>query len=929
MTMDKTLNDCGCCAGIGTDTPAAKFNRPGLPAIAYRIGRQPEFKASLLARLSSTDYPALARLTTRDEDDWTIALLDGCATLADVLTFYQERIANESYLRTAVERRSILELAELIGYQLAPGVAAGTAFAFSLETSPGQPELAARPVAIPVGTRVQSIPDPGQSAQFFETTAEITARVEWNAMPARSGETLGIAADLTELYLAGTSTQLQPGDAILIVGNEQLSDANGEHWDVRWLDSVTTDAASNLTRITWSPGLGSHWPASTPAAKGIRVYALRVRAALFGNNAPHPSMLDKTKTVDWQNGSIDPAHKRIDLDAVYQKIVPGSWLVLAGGSKGHSPMGYVELYRVDAVAQRSQAQYGMSGKYSFVIVHSAENLDTNVFGLRETVVLAQSEPLVPASRPLRYPVFGETLDLQERQPGLQPGQLIAVSGKRQRIGFAADTDPAAIKFPDFPGRKPLADESFLLFAPPKSVAGKQVQTLLPADLDPSPPPGKKPPTGTIEWTVLDHDGTKLTIQAPAGSVELRPAAKSDEALSEVCTLAKGANAVVTDLDHTTLTLTLPLANCYDRSTVTVNANVAPATHGESVAEIGGSGDAGLAGQRFMLKQAPLTYRSSATAPSGRSSTLSARINGIEWREVDTLYGAAPGDRVYVLRHDDDGNTRVEFGDGSNGARLPSGQNNVRFSYRKGIGTAGNLRANQINMLLTRPLGVKAATNPTPASGGQDPETQAEARNNAPLRVLTLDRAVSIEDYADYARAFAGIAKAHAVWIADTAARGIHVTVGAPAGKPFTADSAVLANLTAALRNFGDALLPLTVQPYADARFTLQAMIKVDRAYDNDAVLAGVANALRAAYAFERRAFGQPVTLDEVYAVIQAVDGVIAADINQLYRLDTGPAAPQPAARLLAALPAPSGNGSVSPAELLTLDSGPIALGVMP
>ena len=47
-----------------------------------------------------------------------------CACVADVLGFYQERIANEGYLRTATERRSVLELARTIGYELKPGVAA-------------------------------------------------------------------------------------------------------------------------------------------------------------------------------------------------------------------------------------------------------------------------------------------------------------------------------------------------------------------------------------------------------------------------------------------------------------------------------------------------------------------------------------------------------------------------------------------------------------------------------------------------------------------------------------------------------------------------------------------------------------------------------------------------------------------------------------
>ena len=62
----------------------------------------------------------LRSLTTREESDPSIALLDGWATVADVLGFYQERIANnEGYLRTATERRSVLELARLVGYACA------------------------------------------------------------------------------------------------------------------------------------------------------------------------------------------------------------------------------------------------------------------------------------------------------------------------------------------------------------------------------------------------------------------------------------------------------------------------------------------------------------------------------------------------------------------------------------------------------------------------------------------------------------------------------------------------------------------------------------------------------------------------------------------------------------------------------------------
>ena len=122
--------------------------------------------------------PVLEKLTTRSDNDLSIALLDSWATVADVLTFYQERIANEGFLRTCTERLSVLELARSIGYELRPGVAAGTFLAFTMEDSPGVAEKA----MVDVGTKVQSIPAQGQMPQIFETIEKIEARHEWNSI---------------------------------------------------------------------------------------------------------------------------------------------------------------------------------------------------------------------------------------------------------------------------------------------------------------------------------------------------------------------------------------------------------------------------------------------------------------------------------------------------------------------------------------------------------------------------------------------------------------------------------------------------------------------------------------------------------------------------------------------------------------------------
>src|SRR6266851_3779519 len=231
---------CGCCDGIQPLTPITIANRPGLDALLYRVGTHASFLETMLACLSniwlrlgdldtvldnSADkdkliYP-LQGLSTRATDDPAIAFLDAWATVADVLTFYQERIANEGYLRTATERRSILELARLIGYRLRPAVSASVYLAFTVADG-FQGE-------IPVGTRAQSIPGTGEKPQFFETYDKLPARDVWNNLKPRltRPQVITLASDpgtdaatRDTIYFQGIATNLNPGDALLFVLGE-------------------------------------------------------------------------------------------------------------------------------------------------------------------------------------------------------------------------------------------------------------------------------------------------------------------------------------------------------------------------------------------------------------------------------------------------------------------------------------------------------------------------------------------------------------------------------------------------------------------------------------------------------------------------------------------------------------------------------------
>src|ERR1700742_1742630 len=169
---------CDCCEGPHASTPATTANRPGLSKLAYRVGTHGTFLETMQTRLSSNDLPALQALRTRERSDPAMAFLDAWATVGDVLTFYQERIANEGYLRTATERRSVLELARLIGYAPRPGVASTVYLSYEIDKN------AEAPAEIPVGTKVQSLPGPGELPQTFETIEKFIARKEWNAIKA-------------------------------------------------------------------------------------------------------------------------------------------------------------------------------------------------------------------------------------------------------------------------------------------------------------------------------------------------------------------------------------------------------------------------------------------------------------------------------------------------------------------------------------------------------------------------------------------------------------------------------------------------------------------------------------------------------------------------------------------------------------------------
>jgi hypothetical protein len=919
VSANTELNDCGCCEGISVETPSAVSNRPGLSAIAYRVGTHAQFKETLLARLSGSNQPALRSLTTRDDDDFSIALLDAWATVGDVLTFYQERIANEAYLRTATERLSVLELARLIDYQLRPGVAASTYLAFTIEDAPGAlgqalsvgttAQIAAPtlpPITVPVGVKVQSIPGPDEQAQMFETVEEIEARPEWNAIRPRLTQPQTISTSMETVIFEGALNNLKLGDRLLIV------DSNGNA--IKTILHLTINDEEQTTRVDFAtdpPSLPDYKRPQALESGGLSDF--KVKGGLTQSKsqeiiAKKWSEEDLTAIAQMQGWSISELTANITQQTVQPEFLEDAGIFAfrqQASFFGHNAPYYGSLLKAngnnlyphdwDSSGFEIWKDSLTNGYYADADVYLERNLSGVI---KDTWIILE---LSTTGGTTRTPYI-----ITEVKEASLAG--FGISGKSTGLQLAKDdgtalADNATDKPADFKVRKTTA----LVESEELPLTELPIETPL------------EPVAVAADGLTLDgiYFGLKL------GQRIIITGERNDlkgVLASETLTLKE----VIIEAGFTVVKFEESLAYSYVRQTVSINANVALATHGETVGETLGGGDATQEFQRFVLRQPPVTYVSSSD-PSGGETTLEVRVNDLLWHEVPNFYGHGPDERIYVTRLDDEGKTTVIFGDGKTGARLPSGQENVKAVYRKGIGLPGLVKANQLTMLMTRPLGVKGVTNPNAAAGAADREQLADARRNAPLTVLTLGRIVSLRDYEDFASAFSGIGKALATWTWFGEKQGVFVTIAGAGGAEVEEDSKLGVNLMTAMRESGDPRVPLQIKTYQPRFFRLSATLSIHPDYLSEIVLAAVEQKLRDTYSFEARAFGQPVHLSEVIGVMQNVEGVVAVDVDEFYLSNE---AVDRHLRLAAAYPLP-GDDEVFPAELLTLDPRPLKLGVMP
>jgi len=324
----------------------------------------------------------------------------------------------------------------------------------------------------------------------------------------------------------------------------------------------------------------------------------------------------------------------------------------------------------------------------------------------------------------------------------------------------------------------------------------------------------------------------------------------------------------------------------------IRGNVVRAGHGERRPEkILGSGLGTLSYQTFVFDTADVSFVADPTLASGLRADIAVKVAEQRWQEVFSLRDSEPADTHYTVRMTEEGYLQIGFGDGVNGRRLPTGTDNVRIAYRVGVGLRGNVPAGSLQTIARPHPLVDSVRQPDKATGGSDLEDKQSLRESAPVSLATIERAVTLEDFANLACSRSDVWDArafHQPTLGDRC-QGVRVTV-VPAG------GGDLKGLAVELRDFLQTqALPyvrVQVDPYQDAYISLNIRLSIDTAaFDPETVQANVQAALLEAFSLRKRKLGQALYIGEVYRVVERVRGVansVCEILNKLKGPDEKP-----------------------------------------
>jgi predicted phage baseplate assembly protein len=762
--------------------PQIVCNPANLPTIKYRVGDYLSFRNRLLQALPGE--VALTVWRPGAEGDLAVQMVEWSAYLGDILTFYNERIANEAYLGTAYLPASVSHLVQLLGYRPRPALGARAKLAAVLSTG------ARPPVSVPARLQVQSKPAPGKQPQVFELDQDstVTAPDLISAVVSPANPRL-LGADGKTLWLAGKVSGIKTGERLLLINAQALTAQTVS--DYAWISvaasSLQTDPLGDkVTQVTLSA------VTSTIAANAHAMNYVLLRPSLSGPLWGYP-VTPPQAVVSGSGGTAT-----VTLASVARDMSPGSLLLLDVSD----------------------------GAASGVVTPTPVIVQTYA----ESVWYANGNgPSAPQGSPPPTPIGIPVAELGFAIANAA-NWATAWNNARANVTVRWTWNPVGTL-------SPVLTQADLTFT------GGNTE-LVPA---PGTPAFPTSPTAALleDGNGNATAGTLNPAGAPPGAVTLTPDA------------------------------TAPIPDAGLASPITAMFDLLSFSRGKTVAsEVLGSGNPAVAGQDFKLVNAPVTYLADPASISGDgfSSTVQVSVNGVRWQEVQSFYGQKPDAQVFVLREDDAGSTHVTFGDGVQGARLPTGTNNVVATYRYGAGAQAPA-PQTLTVVQTPTPGLKGFRNPAPPTGGADPDSPARLSSLAPASVLTFNRAVSLDDYQAIAAGAPGVTQVLAEYVFDPPAQRPLVTLW------IAGDSDALAQATEALAGITMPNQVLRIKAATEVLAKLTLTYVRDPRLGDTAVQAGLTTALldpnHGVLGAKILGIGQTLYESQIAAACLAVPGVTA------------------------------------------------------
>jgi hypothetical protein len=772
MTAPKPVCPCGAA-----DCPDAVTNPAGQSQISYRATDFSQIREALLQPLTGEQSlvgwnPAVG--------DLGLQMLEWWAYLGDVLTFYNERIANEDYLRTATFPSNIAGLVDLIGYQPKPGVAAiGQVAALRTVAHPNEP------LVVPMGMGIASTATPGVPSQNFEVSATQTFNgpAQIGVAPYPNPAMVPNSNDNgpASVLLAGKVSGIKVGDPVLLVGkvttvelNESLVQLQGP-----WQGLIDNWCYTTIAALTRTPD------ANTKQVNTLVTFASTAEWGTAGS----PFNQSDQNVVSYE------LLKATQVTSLWGRPPPGNGgSVLSAGLCG--PIAHLNDTVRSIVA-------------GDLVLFDGSGLQVNCL----EVVLGTAESTWYVTSPA--PASGETLTTEgdsNTTTGVNTASNILYPHTALLL-FGTETDATTILAYDDYNAIPVRYG----FKPVGAVMAAPTQTIGSLPIIVEAPGTYTPPATTATAMLVDATGTGLLVNVTAGGTT--PPVALPSGTIELTLAPVGSPSLSLPAQ-----LQAPFQLLFD---------LVPVTRGTTVpSETLGSGDATQINQAFTLQKGPLTYVSSG---STIQSVLTVFVNNITWTQVPSFYGQSPTANVFVVDLDASGSATVTFGDGVNGARLPTGSGNVTATYSYGSGAASP-PAGRLTTILRPQPNLASLQNPIAVSGGNDPQPPTAVKQDAPASIFTFGRAISALDYQVIAEQAAGVSQAQSVWSFNGQSQRTTVTVYVAGLLPTGASGmAALSAAQAALAGSEDPNRPVTVLVANPIPLTLSGTLVVA----DDANLASV------------------------------------------------------------------------------------------